>query len=172
MFNNQNNNYVESRGHHKIRPRSGTRKTRHTVGFAFCMPQRRIPCVSGITHDLEAAEELLPSWNGRSKVSLALGVVQLKFADSERFPFGQVKSYVPSVSGRFTAAGVLVWPKTLLATAVDTIAYLAVTGLIAWVVYGKFGLAILRKAWLNLDVVWPAALVVTTVATLLIGRKT
>ena len=42
----------------------------------------------------------------------------------------------------------------MLATGVHTIAYLAVTGLIAWVVYSKFGLAILRKAWLNLDVVW------------------
>ena len=55
----------------------------------------------------------------------------------------------------------------LLATAVHTIAYLAVTGLIAWVVYSKFGLAILRKAWLNLDVVWATALVVTSVVTLL-----
>jgi hypothetical protein len=55
----------------------------------------------------------------------------------------------------------------LLATAVHTVAYLAVTGLIAWVVYGKFGLAILRKAWLNLDAVWAAALVVTSVVTLL-----
>jgi hypothetical protein len=56
----------------------------------------------------------------------------------------------------------------LLATAVHTLAYLTVTGLIAWVVYSKFGLAILRKAWLNLDVVWAAALVVTGAATLLI----
>ena len=55
----------------------------------------------------------------------------------------------------------------LLATAIHTIAYLSVTGLIAWVVYTKFGLAILRKAWLNLDVVWAAGLLVTGVATLL-----
>ena len=56
----------------------------------------------------------------------------------------------------------------LLATAVHTTGYLAVTGLTAWVVYRKFGLAILRKAWLNLNVVWAAALVVTGVVTLLI----
>jgi len=56
----------------------------------------------------------------------------------------------------------------LLATAIHTIAYLTVTGLIAWGVYSKFGLAILRKAWLNLDVVWAAALVVTGAATLLV----
>jgi hypothetical protein len=55
----------------------------------------------------------------------------------------------------------------VLATAVHTIAYLAVTGLIAGVVYRKFGLAILRKAWLNLDAVWAAALVVTSIVTLL-----
>ena len=55
----------------------------------------------------------------------------------------------------------------LLATSVHTIAYLTVTGLIAWVVYSKFGLAILRKAWLNLNLVWAAALVVTSVVTLL-----
>ena len=53
------------------------------------------------------------------------------------------------------------------ATAVHTIAYLAVTGLIAWVVYSKFGLAILRKDWINLNLVWAAALVVTSLVTLL-----
>jgi hypothetical protein len=56
----------------------------------------------------------------------------------------------------------------LLATVVHTIAYLAVTGLIAWVVYSKFGLAILRKAWLNLNLVWGAALLVTSIITLLV----
>jgi hypothetical protein len=56
----------------------------------------------------------------------------------------------------------------LIATAVHTGAYLAVTGLIAWVVYSKLGLAVLRKAWLNLNLVWAAALVVTSVITLLI----
>jgi hypothetical protein len=55
----------------------------------------------------------------------------------------------------------------LLATAVHTTAYLAVTGLIAWVVYSKSGLAILRKAWLNLNLVWATALIVTSLVTLL-----
>jgi hypothetical protein len=54
----------------------------------------------------------------------------------------------------------------LLATAIHTTAYLAVTGLIAWVVYRKVGLAVLRKAWLNLNMVWAAALVVCGVVTL------
>ena len=54
----------------------------------------------------------------------------------------------------------------MLATAVHTIAYLAVTGLIAWVVYGKLGLALLRKAWFNFDMLWAAALVATGLITL------
>ena len=54
----------------------------------------------------------------------------------------------------------------LVATGVHTIGYLAATGIIAWVVYRKFGLALLRTAWFNLDVVWAAALVVTGLVTL------
>lgn len=54
----------------------------------------------------------------------------------------------------------------LLATSVHTAGYLAVTGLIAWVVYSKLGLATLRKAWLNLNLVWAATLVVTGLVTL------
>ena len=56
----------------------------------------------------------------------------------------------------------------ILATGVHTLAYLAVTGLIAWAVYGRLGLALLRKTWLNFDLVWAAALVATGLVTLLI----
>jgi len=55
----------------------------------------------------------------------------------------------------------------MLATGVHTLAYLAVTGLLAWVVYRKLGLALLRKAWLNFELVWAAALVATGLVTLL-----
>jgi hypothetical protein len=55
----------------------------------------------------------------------------------------------------------------LLATVIHTTAYLAVTGLIAWVVYSNLGLAVLRKAWFNLNLIWAAALVVTGLVTLL-----
>jgi hypothetical protein len=56
----------------------------------------------------------------------------------------------------------------LVATGVHTAGYLVVTGAVAWVVYRKLGLALLRRAWLNLDVVWAAALVITGVATLVL----
>jgi hypothetical protein len=49
----------------------------------------------------------------------------------------------------------------MLATAVHTTSYLLVTGILAWVVYRKLGLALLRKTWFNFDVLWGAALVAT-----------
>lgn len=54
----------------------------------------------------------------------------------------------------------------LAATAIHTLGYLLVMGLVAVVVYEKVGLAILRKAWFNLDIVWAVALIVTGVVTL------
>jgi hypothetical protein len=56
----------------------------------------------------------------------------------------------------------------ILATAVHTMAYLAVTGMVAWVVYRKVGLAILRKAWFNFNLVWGIALIVTGIFTFLV----
>ncbi|MBK8003764.1 MAG: hypothetical protein IPK12_07390 [Gemmatimonadetes bacterium] len=51
----------------------------------------------------------------------------------------------------------------LLATAIHTAGYLLVTGLLAVVVYHKLGLRLLRTAWVNLDLLWAGALVVTAV---------
>jgi hypothetical protein len=56
----------------------------------------------------------------------------------------------------------------LLATGVHTGAYLAVTGIIAWIVYSRVGLAILRKGWVNFNLVWAVALVITSVVTLVV----
>jgi len=55
----------------------------------------------------------------------------------------------------------------LFATAVHTAGYLAVTGLIAWIVYRKVGLAVLRKAWFNVDLLWAVTLLMTGVITFL-----
>lgn len=56
----------------------------------------------------------------------------------------------------------------VLATGVHTLGYLLVMGIIAVIIYEKVGLAILRKAWFNLDIVWSVALVITGVVTLVI----
>jgi hypothetical protein len=55
----------------------------------------------------------------------------------------------------------------LVATVVHTAGYLAVTGLVAWIVYWKLGLSLLRTAWFNLDLIWAVALVGTGAATVL-----
>lgn len=49
----------------------------------------------------------------------------------------------------------------ILATLVHTIGYLVLTGSIAIIVYQSLGLAILRKAWFNFDLIWAVALIVT-----------
>jgi hypothetical protein len=55
----------------------------------------------------------------------------------------------------------------IFATAVHTAGYLAVTGLVAWVVYRKAGLAVLRKTWFNVDLLWALALIATGLVTFL-----
>jgi hypothetical protein len=59
-------------------------------------------------------------------------------------------------------------PLASLAVAVHTAGYLVVTVLVAAVVYEKVGLAVLRKAWVNMDLIWAGALVVTGLLTFLV----
>ncbi len=56
----------------------------------------------------------------------------------------------------------------LLATLVHTASYLLVTGIVALVVYRRLGLRVLRRGWVNLDVIWAGALIVTGVVALLV----
>jgi hypothetical protein len=49
----------------------------------------------------------------------------------------------------------------LTATTIHGLGYLVVTAAIAWVVYRYLGVGLLRKAWVNLDLVWAAALATT-----------
>jgi len=56
----------------------------------------------------------------------------------------------------------------LYAVTIHTLAYLLVTGVVAWIVYTRIGLAVLRRAWFNLDRIWAISLVVTAGLTLLL----
>ena len=72
-------------------------------------------------------------------------------------------------AGHLLAAGVAsTQALTLGATLVHTVGYLAVTGMLAVIVYEKLGLRLLRRAWLNLNLFWGIALVLTGVLTLLL----
>jgi hypothetical protein len=56
----------------------------------------------------------------------------------------------------------------LAATLIHTAGYLIVTGLVAIVVYKKLGLRLLRTMWINLDLIWAGALIITALLTPLI----
>ncbi|MEU4405691.1 hypothetical protein AB0F88_14270 [Streptosporangium sp. NPDC023963] len=49
--------------------------------------------------------------------------------------------------------------QSLLATGVHTMAMLVTTTVLALVVYERLGVAVLRKAWFNLDLAWAVALI-------------
>ena len=86
------------------------------------------------------------------------------------FALRAVPSGVASHSGHGTHASAalasvasLDWP-TLWATSVHTAGYLLVTAVLAVVVYERAALHLVRRAWVNFDLLWAAALVVTGVA--------
>lgn len=64
-------------------------------------------------------------------------------------------------------AGLMVLPfgRDLLAAALHTASYLIVTGVLAVLVYEKLGLRLLGRAWVNLDLVWAGALILTAIFT-------
>jgi len=70
---------------------------------------------------------------------------------------------LPGPAGHVHAGGGLV------ILAVHTAAMLLVMGAVALAIYETVGLALLRRAWVNLDLVWAAALLVVGAAMLLIG---
>jgi hypothetical protein len=63
------------------------------------------------------------------------------------------------------AASIAAYGSTLwigvLAVTVHTLAMLVVAGAIAGVIYAVVGLAVLRRAWINLDLLWSLALIAT-----------
>jgi hypothetical protein len=56
----------------------------------------------------------------------------------------------------------------MLAVVVHTLGHLCVAGLVAFIVYEKLGVSILRRAWFNFDLAWAVALIVSGLVTTLI----
>lgn len=56
----------------------------------------------------------------------------------------------------------------LIATGVHALAYLAVTAFVAVLVFDRLGVGMLRRAWINLDLIWAVALAASGVATLML----
>lgn len=73
-----------------------------------------------------------------------------------------VQGHAGHMAGMMSGMGV---ETALAATMLHTAGYLLVAGLIAVLVFERFGLSHLRRLWVNLDVVWAAALITTGLVT-------
>jgi hypothetical protein len=56
----------------------------------------------------------------------------------------------------------------LVPVGIHTFGYLLLTALVALIVYERLGVRILRRAWLNLDLIWAMALALTGILTLFV----
>ncbi|MGD8277488.1 MAG: hypothetical protein PVH00_05650 [Gemmatimonadota bacterium] len=76
----------------------------------------------------------------------------------------------PATTGAETPmqAALMTVPSGLAATLLHTLGYLFATGLIAFVVFEKTGIGILRRAWVNLDLIWAATLIATGLLSLVL----
>jgi hypothetical protein len=53
-----------------------------------------------------------------------------------------------------------------MAVGLHTLTMLVTMVLVAWAVYKKFGIMILRQTWINFDLIWAAALIIVGVISL------
>jgi hypothetical protein len=75
------------------------------------------------------------------------------------------------IAGDYCAASANAYPGSglFLAIGVHTLAMLAVMGAVAWIVYKKFSLTVLRQRWINFDLIWAVALVLVGTISLFIA---
>jgi hypothetical protein len=96
-----------------------------------------------------------------------LMVLPVLLRGDEARPAGHAHGHVDHVAG-FAAGLPGDQALGLAATLVHTVGYLLVTGLVALIVYRRLGLRLLRTAWINLDLIWGGALILTAVLTPLV----
>jgi hypothetical protein len=128
------------------------------VGFGLLRLRRtRHPRYGG----MRAGTRELTIWSFLMATAHGAGLMVVPFlAGSSAEAGGHAHHGTPAATGD--------WLPGLLATAVHTAGYLLVTGVVAVLVYRRFGLRLLRTAWINLDVVWSVSLVGTGLLTLLL----
>jgi hypothetical protein len=73
----------------------------------------------------------------------------------------------PSHGGSCHAAGPVSANAAMAAAATlaHGVGYLIVTAAVAWVVFTRIGVGMLRRAWFNLDLIWAIALIGTGILT-------
>jgi hypothetical protein len=100
----------------------------------------------------------LATWSLLMATVHGAGLMVVPFALAVRV--APASHHAAHVAGLGASAG-----QAVAAALIHTTGYLLVTGLVALVVYHKVGLGLLRRAWVNLDLVWAAALFATAVLT-------
>jgi hypothetical protein len=119
-----------------------------------------------------------PKWVGMRVSRTLIGVWSFLMATAH----GAGLMLVPSLGSATAVAGVAgdhhlslagvgfgVAGVAAAAVAVHTVALLVVTGGVAIVVFDRIGVGFLRRAWLNVDLLWAAALVLAGLYTLILG---
>jgi hypothetical protein len=104
----------------------------------------------------------LVGWSFLVATAHGAGLMALPFADGAHAIATPAMAH--AAHGASAAALDPTW-RAVGATAVHSAGFLLVTGLLAVVVYERAALGLLRRAWVNLDLIWSCALVVTALAT-------
>ena len=78
-----------------------------------------------------------------------------------RMPAAEASDHMHHASAGMTDNAVML----LSAVGVHTLSFFLVTGIVAVIVYEVVGLALLRKAWFNLDLLWSIALMIAGIVT-------
>jgi hypothetical protein len=118
---------------------------------AFHLLRHRHPNFGGIC----VGDRDLTIWSFLMASAHGAGLMVLPFVLAVRG--AQAHHAGPGLSPTFSAG--------LLATMLHTASYLFMAGALAWIVYRKLGLRLLRTAWINLNLIWAAALVITALIT-------
>ena len=116
---------------------------------------------------LRASGRELTVWSFVVATAHGAGLMAAPFAFRAAEPdaAGRSGSGAHSMAALASAASID-WP-TLWSTGVHTAGYLLVTGVLAVVVYERASVHVVRRAWINFDFVWAAALVLTGAAVLI-----
>ena len=79
-----------------------------------------------------------------------------------RMPAAEASAHTHHATASMTDSTVML----LSAVGVHTLSFFVVTGIVAVIVYEVVGLALLRKAWFNMDLLWSIALMIAGIVTL------
>jgi hypothetical protein len=84
------------------------------------------------------------------------------------FATGAPVTHTRAMHGMTMSVAPATWSPAVEAASLHTVAYLSTTAIVALLVYSRVGLRILRTHWINLDLIWSGALILTALVTVLV----